>query len=149
MSQAYFNPTDDHTHSAARKNRTRAEEYLHDPDKSRRLYEEAVKKANQGQDSQSVQTEPWARTKACFRLLKALAKREYPVVPWGSILLFAGAILYFISPIDLIVDWLPLAGYLDDVVVMVFLIRQIKHDIDTFIAWEENRNNPGQQIIDL
>jgi uncharacterized membrane protein YkvA (DUF1232 family) len=59
------------------------------------------------------------------------------------------AILYFVSPIDLIPDWLPLAGFVDDAAVILFVIRQLKQDIDGFLAWENAQKNPGEQIIDL
>jgi uncharacterized membrane protein YkvA (DUF1232 family) len=82
-------------------------------------------------------------------LLRAYTKREYTVVPWGSIVMVTIAILYFVSPIDLIPDWLPLAGFVDDAAVILFVIRQLKQDIDGFLAWENAQKNPGGQIIDL
>jgi len=149
MSQTKFTPSEEQLHNVVNHNKTRAEEYLHDPDKSRQLLEEAVKKANTNQDSHSGQSDFWAQLKAFFRLLKAYTQKEYTVVPWGSIVLVIVAILYFISPIDLIIDWLPLAGFLDDAAVMVFVIRQIKHDLDSFLVWEAANKYPAGQIIDL
>ena len=149
MSQTFYTPQNDAVHNNARYHKSRAEDYFHNPDKTRLLYEEAVKKANADDNPQAAQADSWLRTKAFFRMLKAYAKGEYTSIPWGSFLLFAGAILYFISPIDLLVDWVPVAGYIDDVVVVVFVIRQFKRDIDTFIFWEESRKHPGTQIIDL
>ncbi|HOW91811.1 MAG TPA: DUF1232 domain-containing protein, partial [Anaerolineaceae bacterium] len=82
-------------------------------------------------------------------MLKAYINKEYTVVPWASIVLVAGTVLYFLSPIDLILDWLPLAGFVDDAAVLVFVFRQIRVDLEKFQAWELARFNPGQQIIDL
>ena len=149
MSQAFYNPQQDAANNKVHHHKSRVDDYFHNPDKTRLLYEEAVKKANADDNPQAAQADSWLRTKAFFRMLKAYAKGEYTSIPWGSFLLFAGAILYFISPIDLLVDWVPVAGYIDDVVVVVFVIRQFKRDIDTFIFWEESRKHPGEQIIYL
>jgi len=149
MSETKFTPSEEQIRNAVNHNKTRAEEYLHDPDKSRQLLEEAVRKANTNEDSHSGQSDFWAQLKAFFRLLKAYTRKEYTVIPWRSIVLVMVAIIYFISPIDLIIDWLPLAGYLDDAAVMVFVIRQIKHDLDSFLVWEAANKYPAGQIIDL
>jgi uncharacterized membrane protein YkvA (DUF1232 family) len=38
--------------------------------------------------------------------------------------MITGAIIYFVTPIDLIFDWIPLLGFIDDAAVVVFVIRQ-------------------------
>jgi uncharacterized membrane protein YkvA (DUF1232 family) len=110
--------------------------------------DQAVKKANKTEQTHSTQSDFWSQLKAFFRLLKAYINKEYTVVPWASIVLVTVAILYFLTPIDLILDWLPLVGYVDDAAVIVFVIRQIKVDLDKFQQWEATKSLPGQQIID-
>lgn len=57
------------------------------------------------------------------RLLKAetyslyLAARD-PRTPWYAKLLVAGIVAYALSPIDLIPDFIPVLGYLDDLVLI-------------------------------
>ena len=46
-----------------------------------------------------------------------LAARD-PRTPWYTKLLVAGIVAYAISPIDLIPDFIPLLGYLDDLVLI-------------------------------
>ena len=58
------------------------------------------------------------------------------------------AIIYFVVPIDLMPDWIPLAGFVDDAAVLVFVIAQIKSDLDKYLKWEADKeDNPD--IIDL
>lgn len=142
-------PFEEQIHEAVERRKTKAEEYLRDPEKSRRLFEEAVKKAKVNEGARGAKPDFWSQLKALFRLLRSYTRKEYTVVPWGSIVMVMVAILYFVSPIDLIIDWLPLAGFVDDAAVLLFVIRQIKHDLDTFLAWESAQKNPGGQIIDL
>ena len=76
---------------------------------------------------------------ALFRLMKAYYSGDYRDIPWGSIVMATGAIIYFVSPIDLIPDWIPFAGYVDDAAVILFVVRQIKSDVDNFMEWEAER----------
>ncbi len=115
---------------------------------SKDILENAVKKAQQNESSQVIQPDFWTHLKAFFRLMKAYIRREYTDVPWGSIALVAGAIIYFVSPIDLLLDWIPLAGFLDDAAVLAFVIMQIRKDVDKFLAWESDQD-PSSQIIDV
>ncbi len=148
MDESRFTPSEDQIKEALNRTKNRAEEYLHDPDKSKRLLETAVKKADQHKDTHIPQMDFWLQLKAFFRLLKAYIRHEYTVIPWGSIVMITGAIIYFVSPIDLLLDWIPLLGYIDDAAVVVFVIRQIRNDLEKFLIWEANRE-PSQQIIDM
>ena len=149
MSEGVPPPSEEQIRDAVNRRKTKAEEYLQDPDKTRRLLEEAVHKANDHEGKPGQKLDFWLQLKAFFRLLRAYTNREYTVVPWGSIVMVTIAILYFVSPIYLIPDWLPLAGFVDDAAVILFVIRQLKQDIDGFLAWENAQKNPGGQIIDL
>lgn len=61
-------------------------------------------------------------------LLKSYAKKEYTVIPLGSIVAVVSAFLYFISPIDLLPDVLPGIGYLDDAAVIAGCLKLIASD---------------------
>lgn len=148
MPEKQYTPSEDQIRGAVERARTKAEDYLHDPDKSRQLLQEAMHKAKRNQDRHLPQTDFWSELKAFFRLLRAYIRREYTVIPWASIVMVTVAIIYFVSPIDLILDWLPLAGFLDDAAVLVFVMRQVKIDLDKFQQWEQTRD-PSFQIIDL
>ncbi len=141
-------PSEEKIRDAVDKRKNRAEEYLRDADKSRNLLETAVKKAYQYEDGSEQPPDFWHRLKALFRLFRAYTKKEYTTIPWGSLVMVTVAIIYFISPIDLILDWLPLAGFIDDAAVVVFVIRQIRIDLDRFLEWER-RKDPSKQVIDL
>lgn len=148
MDETRFTPSEDQIKDALNRNKNRAEEYLRDPDKSKQLLEAAVKKADQHKDTHIPQMDFWSQLKAFFRLLKAYIRHEYTVIPWGSVVMITGAVIYFVSPIDLLLDWIPLLGYIDDAAVVVFVIRQIRNDLEKFLIWEANQD-PSQQIIDM
>lgn len=53
--------------------------------------------------------------------------------PWGAIFSMVVALLYGASPIDLIPDFIPLVGWIDDaIIVPIFLLL-------AFVQWKRNR----------
>ena len=59
----------------------------------------------------------WARALKAETLALSFAARD-PRVPWYAKLLAAAVVAYALSPIDLIPDFIPILGYLDDVVIV-------------------------------
>ena len=81
----------------------------------------------------------WDDLMALARLVSAWSRREYTAVPWRSILMAVGALLYFIDPFDAIPDAIPGIGYLDDASVVALVAAALKTDIELFIRWEQAR----------
>lgn len=67
-----------------------------------------------------------------IELLKAWIKGEYREVPWNTLLIGTGAVVYFVNPFDAIPDILPAAGLLDDASVIGFVLASAKNDIEKF-----------------
>ena len=65
-------------------------------------------------------------------LLKAYATGEYRDVPSKSLLLVAAGVLYFVTPIDVIPDFLLGFGYLDDLTVLTYVIGIVRDEIERF-----------------
>jgi uncharacterized membrane protein YkvA (DUF1232 family) len=65
-------------------------------------------------------------------ILKAWISGEYREVPWSTLLLGTGAVIYFVNPFDAIPDILPAAGLLDDASVIGFVLASAKNDIAKF-----------------
>ena len=47
------------------------------------------------------------------------------------------ALIYFVSPVDIISDFLPVVGYLDDAAVVAACIKLVKSDIDDYKQWRK------------
>ena len=63
-----------------------------------------------------------------YGLLRAWWDKEYSL-PWKSAAAIIAALLYFINPFDLIPDFIPVIGYLDDVVVIGACLKLIQSDL--------------------
>jgi uncharacterized membrane protein YkvA (DUF1232 family) len=73
------------------------------------------------------------------RLLHAYAHGEYREVPWKSLLLVVAAVLYFINPIDVLPDVLPVLGLTDDFAVLLMVYKSLSSDIEKFLLWEKSK----------
>jgi uncharacterized membrane protein YkvA (DUF1232 family) len=51
----------------------------------------------------------------------------------------AAALLYVLSPVDLVPDFIPGIGMIDDVVVLALLLQSLAQDLAAFRAWEQTR----------
>ena len=72
-------------------------------------------------------------------LVKNYAQGKYTTVPYGTILAVLSALIYFLSPIDIIPDFIPLAGYLDDIAVLGLCMNMVKIDIETYDKWRQDQ----------
>lgn len=75
-----------------------------------------------------------------FSLLQDWYKGRYKDVPWLVISSVGGALLYVLSPIDLIPDFIPFVGYLDDAAVFAALLKYVRLDLQKYRDWKYDEN---------
>lgn len=75
------------------------------------------------------------------RLIKAYALGQYREVPWKTILLIVAAVIYFVNPLDLVPDIIPLTGLTDDFAVLLWVYNTVSNEIEKFIEWEKTHVN--------
>ena len=78
----------------------------------------------------------WDDFWALWRLIRAWRDGSYTKVPWRSIIFATGALIYFVSPIDVIPDFIPFIGYVDDGLVIAWTVNAIRKDLEAFRDWE-------------
>lgn len=74
------------------------------------------------------------------RMIKAYAIGEYRDIPWRSILLIVAAVIYFVNPLDLVPDIIPITGLTDDFAILVWIYNTLSNEIDKFLLWEKERS---------
>lgn len=77
-----------------------------------------------------------AKAKSMFGLVRDYWSGEYPTVPWKTIAAVAGALLYVLMPLDLIPDFIPIAGYLDDAGVIAACLTLVSDDLVEYEKWK-------------
>jgi uncharacterized membrane protein YkvA (DUF1232 family) len=102
-----------------------------------KLLREALEKASGNKDGGSLVSALLQKVTLLGRMLKAYAKGDYKDLPSGTLLKILASLLYFVSPIDLLPDFLPLLGLTDDVALLFWVVNSINDDIARFDEWEK------------
>ena len=78
-------------------------------------------------------------------LLTAYVDGKYRCVPKRMLVAMIAGLLYVVSPINLIPDWIPVLGWLDDIAVFSMVMDMgVSAEIKKFRAWEEEQNKPRE-----
>ena len=86
----------------------------------------------------SVLMKVWNDLKLMINLIIDYVKGDYTNVPWNTIAAITGAIIYFVSPIDVIPDFIPVVGYVDDLTVIKFTLDLVSEDLIKYKQWKNN-----------
>lgn len=129
--------TEEEAKVALEKGRGRAEKLLEDPDKLERILQRLEKKLKV---MPSVAKE-LSLVPAMISLVRSYIKKEYTEIPLGAIVGMVSALIYILSPIDLIPDAIPVLGLSDDVAVFLLCLRNgAKDDIEEYERWRVKNN---------
>jgi uncharacterized membrane protein YkvA (DUF1232 family) len=71
-----------------------------------------------------------------FQMLKDVKQKKYPETPWKTLAAMIFTILYIINPLDLVPDFIPFLGYLDDLTVFGFVLKLIDDDLIDYENWK-------------
>ncbi|MBL7788662.1 MAG: DUF1232 domain-containing protein [Chitinophagales bacterium] len=80
-------------------------------------------------------TKKQSQFRAFFDMMRDHFNKAYTGLSQWTIVLMVLAIIYAISPVDFIPD-VPIIGYIDDAVVLGFVLTQIKKEIVKYQNWK-------------
>ena len=72
-----------------------------------------------------------------IRMVKAHFTGTYSAFSPKSLLILIAGLVYFITPFDLIPDFIPALGFTDDISVIFFIYKSLHVDIEKFELWEK------------
>ena len=117
--------------------KVRASEILSQPERMNQLLntskEKLTKLELQEQDFKGI----LGTIKTFIRMLKAFRSGQYSI-PWTTVILMVAALVYFVVPLDMLPDFIPVTGYIDDFAVVLAIFRRIKDEVVAFQAWERS-----------
>jgi uncharacterized membrane protein YkvA (DUF1232 family) len=125
----------------AKKHREGAKGYTDNPKKTQGLLKKAIHKAI---NNKGALGDAWDKLQIFFDLVQAYSKGEYRNVAPTTILTIMGAILYFISPLDVVPDFLVGLGIVDDAAVISFTLKKLSVEVNEFKKWRlsTTKGNP-------
>lgn len=116
-----------------------AEEYVKNPGKLERLIGNAKEKLMNMENRRHTLKNVVRHVSVFVRIMKDYSAGYYPHLPWKSILSIIGVILYFINPLDIIPDFIPGIGLLDDITLLAWVYKSIENDVDDYLDWEQRK----------
>ena len=80
----------------------------------------------------------WKNILLLINVVRDWKDGTYRDIPKRSIILVVAALLYLIAPVDIVPDFIPLTGFLDDITVIGFVIKQVSQELEKYKAWKES-----------
>lgn len=98
--------------------------------------EETIKKKSYKLDNNKFK-KLLKQLKLAVSLIKDFRNKKYTDIPWRSITLLGAAVIYFINPLDLVPDMLPIFGFADDAVLFASIFKSIQYDLEKYAKWKD------------
>ena len=77
-----------------------------------------------------------------YALFKDSVHGNYKLHP-ANVAMIGGGLLYFILPADLIPDFIPIVGYLDDLAVLTTIMNSLKSEMGEYRVWKKTGARGG------
>jgi len=121
-----------------RRSESRATVILKDKEKASNTIQDALGKAvsNRG-NLEGV----WEKILLLLGVAKDYVNGDYTEIPKRSIIAIVGGLIYFLSPVDIVPDFIPVLGLIDDVFVLNLVYKQVVKDLERYKAWKEDQQD--------
>lgn len=133
MNNRFSDLDEEKMHGLLEQFRNKATKLLYNVDKTKDTLMRAFDKAL---DNKGAMSEVFHDLKLLLSLIKDYISGEYKEIPFGSIVAALAGVLYFLSPIDFIPDFLLGIGFIDDVFVISLVLKQIHSDLQKYEKWK-------------
>lgn len=123
--------------------KTKASELIKDKEKTKAKIEEAFTKATANKEGLH---NVWSQFQLLLSLAKDYFNGSYRDISANSIIAIIAGILYFLSPVDLIPDFILGFGLIDDVFIIGLVIKQVVKDLDKYQIWKTGNGENKETI---
>jgi uncharacterized membrane protein YkvA (DUF1232 family) len=116
---------------------TKAQNLAHNKDQTQLKIREAFDKAT---TNKGALAEVWHKLQLLLGLTKDYANGSYLDVDRKTMVSIIAGLLYFISPIDLIPDFLVGIGLIDDAFIIGYIYSKVANELVKYEAWKNKKN---------
>lgn len=79
-----------------------------------------------------------------YRMLRSILRKEYKVLPVATILALLIGIAYIVLPADILPDFIPFLGYVDDASILALCLALTQRDIIAYETWKSTQKPPHE-----
>lgn len=72
-----------------------------------------------------------------FNMFRDYFKGDYRDVSWKTFFGVIGALVYLVSPIGIMLGMIPVLGWIDDIVIIILLIRLMHQDLEKYRKFKD------------
>lgn len=119
-----MNPEDEINRRANRISKKDVGDSIKNDEKSKRMAQE-----------NSFLRQYWKDIKTSYALQKDFYTGPYTRIPFRMVASIAAALVYMASLLDVVPDWIPFAGLLDDALVLATIFAASCKDLDAYLVW--------------
>ena len=73
-----------------------------------------------------------SQVKLLFGMIGDYKKGAYRKVPWYTLAMSASAVFYFLNPFDVVPDFIPGVGFVDDALMVSLAVRALRADLKAY-----------------
>ena len=123
----------------------KAEEFIRDEDKLESLLEQLEKKLK----AVPVAGGALSYIPALISLVRSFVRREYRKVPVATLLAIVATLLYWLAPMDVLMDIIPGIGFVDDAAVIAGALSMVKKDLNEYMMWRRSKGLSAEELPDV
>ena len=82
-----------------------------------------------------------------IRMVRSILSKNGYKPEFKNVVLPALVLVYLISPLDIIPDWIPIIGVFDDLALLAFAMPLLITEAEKFVAWEASKT-PDSNVIE-
>lgn len=122
---------------------SRAADYIKDKGKLGKLLNRALSKGVNSEKLKDV----WDNIQLFINCVRDWMSGEYRDISKSTIILVVAALLYLVSPFDIVSDFIPVTGLLDDITIIGFVFKKVAGDLESYKLWKTEHFS--SQTIDV
>lgn len=73
--------------------------------------------------------------KRLFNYIKDAVSGRYKLYSKGNLIMALAGLIYLISPIDMVPDFIPISGWLDDIAILKFVLERLNAELKNYAEW--------------
>ena|SRR5690554_2964947 len=120
-----------------KKAKKKAGKVAEDRERMMDLIHSVIEKMKKTEDRNELLKAAREKIATLTRMLKAYASGDYKTIPWKSLVLIVAGLIYFVNPLDLIPDFIPMIGLMDDLALLFWIFNSVNNDIEEYQAWKK------------